>query len=94
MTCFELLLLKRFLLFFCSPDSYNIDQHDYSVRMRAAKKFLKDGDKVKVIVNMKGRENEFRNIAIELLRRFQTEIGEVCTVLYALWSFLGMCIAP
>ncbi|KAF2531077.1 hypothetical protein F2Q70_00033341 [Brassica cretica] len=58
---------------------YNIDQHDYSVRMRAAKKFLQDGDKVKVIVNMKGRENEFRNIAIELLRRFQTEIGELAT---------------
>lgn len=30
-----------------------------------------------MIVSMKGRENEFRNIAIELLRRFQTEIGEV-----------------
>ncbi|KAL1210516.1 Translation initiation factor IF3-4 [Cardamine amara subsp. amara] len=58
---------------------YNIDQHDYSVRMRAARKFLQDGDKVKVIVNMKGRENEFRNIAIELLRRFQTEIGELGT---------------
>lgn len=37
-----------------------------------------------MIVNMKGRENEFRNIAIELLRRFQTEIGEVCIVLYTL----------
>ena len=43
---------------------------------------------VKVIVNMKGRENEFRNIAIELLRRFQTEIGEVRIGLYTLWSFL------
>lgn len=30
-----------------------------------------------MIVNMKGRENEFRNIAIELLRRFQNEVGEV-----------------
>lgn len=26
--------------------SYNIDQHDYSVRLRAARKFLNDGDKV------------------------------------------------
>lgn len=26
--------------------SYNIDQHDYDVRLRAARKFLKDGDKV------------------------------------------------
>ncbi|XP_050369017.1 translation initiation factor IF3-4, chloroplastic [Argentina anserina] len=58
---------------------YNIDQHDYSVRMRAAQKFLKDGDKVKVMVNLKGRENEFRNKAIELLKRFQSEIGELAT---------------
>ncbi|XP_073151538.1 translation initiation factor IF3-4, chloroplastic isoform X2 [Henckelia pumila] len=55
---------------------YNIDVHDYSVRLKAARKFLKDGDKVKVIVNLKGRENEFRNKAIELLRRFQNDVGE------------------
>ncbi|GFS34856.1 translation initiation factor 3 protein [Actinidia rufa] len=55
---------------------YNIDIHDYTVRLKAAKKFLKDGDKVKVIVNLKGRENEFRNNAIELIRRFQNDVGE------------------
>ncbi|CAK7338163.1 unnamed protein product [Dovyalis caffra] len=59
--------------------NYNIDQHDYDVRLRAARKFLKDGDKVKVIVNLKGRENEFRNIAIELIRRFQNDVGELAT---------------
>ncbi|XP_061347456.1 translation initiation factor IF3-4, chloroplastic-like [Gastrolobium bilobum] len=58
---------------------YNIDQHDYSVRLRAAQKFLKDGDKVKIIVNLKGRENEFRNIAIELIKRFQNDVGELAT---------------
>ncbi|KAL0316534.1 UNVERIFIED_CONTAM: Translation initiation factor IF3-4, chloroplastic [Sesamum radiatum] len=58
---------------------YNIDVHDYSVRLKAAQKFLKDGDKVKVIVNLKGRENEFRNNAIELIRRFQNDIGELAT---------------
>ncbi|OWM65838.1 hypothetical protein CDL15_Pgr015263 [Punica granatum] len=56
---------------------YNIDQHDYSVRLKSARKFLEDGDKVKVIVNLKGRENEFRNMAIELIRRFQSDIGEL-----------------
>ncbi|KAK6248204.1 hypothetical protein QUC31_019769 [Theobroma cacao] len=56
---------------------YNIDQHDYSVRLKAARKFLKDGDKVKVIVNLKGRENEFRNMAMELIRRFQNDVGEL-----------------
>ncbi|KAL5570688.1 hypothetical protein UlMin_020285, partial [Ulmus minor] len=55
---------------------YNIDQHDYSVHLKAARKFLKDGNKVKVIVNLKGRENEFRNIAIKLIKRFQNDVGE------------------
>lgn len=58
---------------------YNISIHDYSVRLRAAQKFLKEGDKVKVIVQLKGRENEFRNNAIELIRRFQNDIGELGT---------------
>ncbi|WJX96778.1 Translation initiation factor IF3-2, chloroplastic [Trifolium repens] len=58
---------------------YNIDQHDYSVRLKAARKFLADGDKVKVIVNLKGRQNEFRNNAIELIRRFQNDIGKLGT---------------
>lgn len=58
---------------------YNIDVHDYTVRLKAAQKFLKEGDKVKVIVNLKGRENEFRNNAIELIRRFQNDIGELAT---------------
>ncbi|KAG4929762.1 hypothetical protein AAZX31_17G070200 [Glycine max] len=56
---------------------YNIDEHDYSVRLKAAQKFLKDGNKVKVIVNLKGRENEFRNMAIALITRFQNDVGEL-----------------
>lgn len=36
--------------------SYKIDQHDFDVRMRAVRKFLGDGDKVKVVVQFKGSE--------------------------------------
>jgi len=83
------------------PARYNIDVHDYSVRLKAARKFLKAGDKViifimcvqvcflvwlivlhyffkvKIIVNLKGRENLYKKEAIELLRRFQNDVGEV-----------------
>ncbi|XP_019177965.1 PREDICTED: uncharacterized protein LOC109173148 [Ipomoea nil] len=59
---------------------YNIDVHDYSVRLKAAQKFLKEGDKVKVIVNLKGRENEFRSKAVELLKQFQNDVGEAATL--------------
>ncbi|KAL2936424.1 Translation initiation factor IF3-4 chloroplastic, partial [Bienertia sinuspersici] len=58
---------------------YNIDVHDYSVRLRAAQKFLKDGDKVKLIVNLKGRGNTFLEKAVQLIRKFQTELGELAT---------------
>ncbi|CAK8564277.1 unnamed protein product [Lathyrus sativus] len=57
----------------------NIDQHDYSVRLKAARKFLADGDKVKIIVNLKGRQKDFRNNAIELIKRFQNDIGKLGT---------------
>ncbi|KAF7153858.1 hypothetical protein RHSIM_Rhsim01G0027300 [Rhododendron simsii] len=62
-----------------SVDSYNIDVHDYAVRLKAANKFLKEGDKVKVMVNLKGRENQFRKNAVELLKRFQNDVGELAT---------------
>ena len=42
--------------------------------------FLDQLLQVKVVVNLKGRENEFRNIAIELIKRFQSDVGEVCDV--------------
>lgn len=58
---------------------FNIDVHDYSVRLRAAQKFLKVGDKVKVIVTMKGREKAFLEKAIELIRKFQNDVGELAT---------------
>ena len=41
---------------------------------------------VKIIVNLKGRENEFRNIAIELIRRFQNDVGEVLLILVYILS--------
>ncbi|XP_076885058.1 translation initiation factor IF3-2, chloroplastic-like [Bidens hawaiensis] len=56
---------------------YNIDVHDYTVRLKAAQRFLKDGDKVKLIVSLKGRENEFKNNAIELMQRFRGDVGEL-----------------
>lgn len=36
-------------------------------------------------MNLKGRENEFRNNAIELLRRFQNDVGEVLMMYFYLF---------
>jgi translation initiation factor IF-3 len=59
---------------------YNIDTHDYGVRLRAAQKFLSGGDKVKVICQFRGRENDFRELGREMFDRFVEDVGDLATV--------------
>ena len=56
--------------------SYNIDTHDYEVRLRAAQKFLKEGCKVKVLCQFRGREMEFKQIAYTLFEKFAADVKE------------------
>ncbi|XP_024516168.1 uncharacterized protein LOC9659076 [Selaginella moellendorffii] len=56
---------------------YNIDTHDYEVRLKQAKNFLKDGDKVKVFMPFRGREAQFKDLGVKLLRKFEEDIGEM-----------------
>eukprot|EP00252_Welwitschia_mirabilis_P025876 TRINITY_DN824_c0_g1_i1.p1 TRINITY_DN824_c0_g1~~TRINITY_DN824_c0_g1_i1.p1 ORF type:complete len:243 (-),score=38.93 TRINITY_DN824_c0_g1_i1:66-794(-) len=56
---------------------YNIAAHDYEVRLKAAKKFLKEGDKVKVIALLKGRQRDHYKDAIDLLERFSFDLKGV-----------------
>jgi translation initiation factor IF-3 len=54
---------------------YNIDVHDYGVRLKAAQKFLGQGDRIKVTCQFRGRENEFRNIGQDMFMRFVDDVG-------------------
>jgi len=54
--------------------SVRIGDHDFNVRMEKAKEFLADGDKIKVGVIQKGREKQHPEKAIEMIRRFESEI--------------------
>jgi translation initiation factor IF-3 len=60
-----------------------IEQHDYEVKMRAAKKFLEGGDKVKVTMRFRGREMSHIEIGKELLQKMQQELAAVSKVEYA-----------
>jgi len=53
-----------------------IDTHDYEVKMKALKKFLSKGDKVKVSVRFRGREMAHANLGRELLERVVGELSE------------------
>ena len=54
----------------------NIDQHDYDVKMKAVRKFLGNGDKVKVTLRFRGREMAHVELGSQLLARVRTEIEE------------------
>ncbi len=55
---------------------YKIDVHDYEVRKRAAIKFLAAGNKVKVVVMLRGREMQHSHLAIDLINKFLGEFEE------------------
>lgn len=59
---------------------YNIDNHDYNVRIAHAKRFLQDGDKVKATVMFRGREIQHSDLAEGLLKRMVTDLQEVAEV--------------
>lgn len=53
-----------------------IDEHDYQVKMRSAKKFIENGDKVKISVKFRGREMAHQELGIKVLDRMREELGE------------------
>lgn len=54
-----------------------IDQHDYDVKMRAMRRFLEEGDKVKATIFFRGRENAHPEIGHRILERLVGELQEV-----------------
>ena len=51
----------------------NIDDHDYDVKMRATKRFLEEGDKVKVTLRFRGREMAHVELGHRLLNRVKAD---------------------
>ena len=53
---------------------YKIDTHDYEVRVKNIKKFIAEGNKVKIIVMLRGREMQHSNLAFNLANRFLADL--------------------
>ncbi|WP_372623075.1 translation initiation factor IF-3 [Falsiroseomonas sp.] len=58
----------------------NIDDHDYDVKMRQAKDFIGEGDKVKVTLRFRGREMAHQDLGLKVLDRIRTELAEITKV--------------
>ena len=55
----------------------NTDTHDYEIKMRSVKKFLENGDKVKVTLRFRGREMAHVELGQDLLERVVEDISEL-----------------
>ena len=53
---------------------YKIDVHDYQVRIKNIKKFISQGDKVKIVIMLRGREMQHTELAFELANRFIADL--------------------
>lgn len=53
---------------------YKIDTHDYQVRIKNINKFIAQGNKVKVVVMLRGREMQHSNLAFDLANRFMEDL--------------------
>jgi translation initiation factor IF-3 len=58
----------------------NIDDNDYDVKMRSARRFLEEGDKVKVTMRFRGREMAHQDLGMNVLIKVRDELVEMAKV--------------
>ena len=56
------------------------DEGDYNIKMRNIKRFLDEGDKVKVTLRFRGREITHQELGMDLLNRIRDELKDLITV--------------
>jgi len=57
-----------------------IDKHDFDVKMRSARKFLEDGDKLKVTLRFRGREMSHQELGMGVLNRVKDNLQDIAKV--------------
>lgn len=55
----------------------SIEDHDYQVKMRHARRFLEGGDKVKVTMRFRGREMAHQDLGRDLFDKMVEELSDV-----------------
>ena len=58
----------------------NIDTHDYQVKLRSIRKFLQDGNKVKVTLRFRGREMAHEELGEQMLQRVQEDSADLANI--------------
>ncbi len=57
-----------------------IDDHDYETKLKAARRFLENGDKVKFTIRFRGRELAHQELGLAVLQRAENDLAELAKV--------------
>lgn len=60
--------------------SLNIDVHDFDTKINHAKKFLADGNKLKVSIRFRGREMAHPELGLEVMQKAEEALAECANV--------------
>ncbi|MCX6743856.1 MAG: translation initiation factor IF-3 C-terminal domain-containing protein, partial [Candidatus Parcubacteria bacterium] len=60
--------------------SPRIGRHDLEIRLKQAEKFIERGDKVVIIVMMKGREKQHADLGREILETFIRDLSQLIKI--------------
>lgn len=55
----------------------NIEQHDFEFKSKNARKFIEDGNKVKITVRFKGRELNYIKLGEDNLNKFIEDLSDI-----------------
>ena len=58
----------------------NIEEHDFGFEAKNARKFLEDGNKVKITVKFRGRELNNSKLGEEMLNKFVEELSDIANL--------------
>lgn len=58
----------------------NTETHDYDVKMRNLRRFIEEGNKVKVTLRFRGREMAHQELGRDLLKRVESDMAEEVVV--------------
>lgn len=57
-----------------------IEEHDYQTKVNHIKRFLKNGNKVRVVIMFRGRERTHPELGKELLERVSEQLKEIAII--------------
>ena len=55
----------------------NIDKHDFDFKAKNARKFLEDGNKIKITVRFRGRELNYKELGEKVLNDFVASLEDI-----------------